>query len=248
MPTVDKYQVHELYADLRVRLARDPLFISAAELETLDRRVAQLPDTIEQLFGDTLQGGSVAYRYAGVLLATELVRRFGPNQRFTYDGALAAEEGEILFYGGDLRVAGDLVLGEQAMLVVVGDLDVEGSFIGSAAGYSLLGVGGAMAAHGVMTAGELIVAQRLAVRDVVYLYGQGTALAPAVRARVLVENDRRDTLGRVSAEEHIIGALARADPERLQYRVAAVLGLEGVVDVPTLEAALRARLTTDVPC
>jgi len=248
MPTVDKYQVHELYADLRVRLAKDPLFAAGGELETLDRRVAQLPDTIQQLFGETLQGGSVVYRYGGLLLATELVRRFGPNQRFTYDGALAAEQGEILFYGGDLRVAGDLLLGEQAMVVVAGDLDIEGSFVGSAAGYSLLGVGGAMTAHGVMTAGELIVAQRLAVRDVVYLHGEGAALAPAVRARVLVENARRDALGKVNAEEHIIGELARADPERLQHRVAAVLGLEGVIDVPTLEAALRARLTANAPC
>ena len=98
--TVEKYQVHELYAELRSRLANDPLF-GGATLEQMDAYMA------------------------------ELVHRFAAGQVFNYDGPLTVEEMEVFFYGGDLHVSGDLVLGNQSIVVVAGDLDrlaIDGDF------------------------------------------------------------------------------------------------------------------------
>lgn len=247
MPTIAKNNVHELYAELRPRLAADPLFSGSGNLEQMDRYMARLPNTVETLFGETLQGDAEAYRYAGVLLAAELVRRYAASQVFTHDGPLRVGDGDVLFYRGDLRVAGDLVLGDQAVVVVAGDLDVEGNVVGGAWDYSMLGVAGAMTARNVMTMGELLAGQRVTVSDAAYFYRNDyTAVAPAIRARVLVENDRLNAFGKISADEQIAELLGESRPERLQH-AASLLGLGHVIGAEDLERELRRRLTVAVP-
>jgi hypothetical protein len=238
MPTVPKNQVRELYAELRFRLAQDPLFTGSGSLDTLDGLMAKLPDTVEQLFGDTLSGDADAYRYAGVLLCGELVRRFAAHEVYTHDTGLAVDDGEVLFFGGDLRVGGNLVLGDKAIVVVAGDAEIEGSIVGGE-GASLLGVAGAVTAGNVMTRGELLAGQRVTVQDVAYFSGNGcSALAPALRARVLVENKRLNTFSKVNADDQ----LAELTADHLA-RAAALLGVGQVDTVVELEQALRSRLT-----
>jgi hypothetical protein len=241
MPSVPKNQVQELYAELRVRLAQDPLFTGSGSLDTLDGLMAKLPDTVEELFGDTLQGDADAYRYAGVLLCGELVRRFAAHQVYTHDSGLTVDDEEVLFFGGDLKVGGDLVLGDQSIVVVAGDADIDGSFVGGATDYSLLGVAGAVTAGNVMTQGELLAGQRVTVQDVAYFYRNGySAVAPALRARVLVENERFNTFSKVNADDQLAELLTL---EHLP-RASALLGVGGVESLEELEQSLRSRLTS----
>jgi len=243
---VEKYQVRELYAELRSRLADDLLF-GGASLEQMDAYLAQLPDTVQELFAHTLQGDAEAYRYGGVLLMAELVHRFAAGQVFNYDGPLTVHDSQVLFYGGDLHVVGDLVLGDQSIVVVAGDLDLDGSFVGGSTDYSMLGVSGAMTAYNIMTPGEMIVGQRLAVRDLVYLYRNScSSLASSIRCRLLVENDCFNTFSKINADAQIDELLTEERPERLRD-VAGLVGLGPLDSVERLEAELRQRLTVRGP-
>jgi hypothetical protein len=144
-------------------------------------------------------------------------------------------------------LSGDLVLGDQAIAIVAGDLDVVGNVVGGEGDYSMLGVAGAMTAHNIMTQGELLVGQRVAVRDVVYLYRNNySAVAPAIRARVLVENERFNTFSKVNADEQMAELLTEERPDRLQH-AASLLGLSPVATVEELEDGLRRQLTANVP-
>jgi len=238
MTTVEKYQVKELYAELRSKLDRDPLF--TGDVEHMDTLLVGLPDTVEQLFVETLHDAAQCYRYAAVLLMADLVRRFAPSQAFNLEGPMRVASGEMVFFGGDLHVAGHLRLDHGAVLVVAGDVELEGSFIGGE--HSVLGVSGTMTARNAMTPGEMMVAQRLAIRELVYLYrNDHSSLAPAVRCRLLVQNDGFNTLRKISAETQIDELLTEERPERLQ-QVAVLLGLDAVESVEQLESALCQRL------
>ena len=206
----------------------------------------QLPARVETLFAETLQGDHPAYRYAGLALVAELVRRHGGTAA-RHAGALIVDDEEVFFYRGNLAVSGDLVLGDRAVVVVAGDLKVKGSFVGGASDYSLLAVGGAMKAANVMTLGELIVGKRLDVAGAAYLYRNDySAMAPVVRAAVLIQNERFDRFREVIAGDRVAELIGEYNPDRLQY-VCGLLGLEPVPDADQLEAALRRRLTAAVP-
>jgi len=224
-------------------IARDPLF--TGDEPTLRALVDLYPGTPEAFFGDTLQGDSVVYRYAGLQLLSRHVGQTG-SKTFSYEGALMVDEEEVFVYPGDLRVGGDLVIGDQSIVVVAGDLEVRGAFVGGAWDYSLLAVGGTMTVGDVMTQGELIVGRRLSASGGVYLHGNDhSAVTPRCQARVLVQNDRFDQMGAVEAEEHVC-AFVGDDPELLA-RVGSLLGAGRPRDVDQLEAHLRSRLTAAVP-
>jgi hypothetical protein len=250
MPTVNKSEVQRIYEQaVRPLLKRDPLFARGGDVEIMDRLMAELPDHIGRLFGETLQGGAPAYRYAGLVLASEMIRHYEALREIEYSGALCVDDEEVFVYSGHLHVRGDLVLGNQAIVIVAGDLELDGNFVGGPKDYSMLGVAGTMTATNVMTMGELIVTGRVVVRDLAYFYRDVcSAMAPALRARLVIQNESFDHFGKIIAvDEHLFERLSEERPERLQH-VRAQLGLQGPTgDVEQLETALRRRLTANVP-
>jgi hypothetical protein len=250
MPTVDKAEVQTIYEQaVRPLLKRDPLFARGGNVEIMDRHMAELPDHIGRLFGETLQGGTPAYRYAGLILASEMIRHYEALREIEHSGALCVDDEEVFVYSGHLHVRGDLVLGNQAVVIVAGDLELDGNFIGGPEDYSMLGVAGTMTAANIMTMGELIVTGRVVVRDLAYFYRNVYAsMAPALRARLVIQNESFDHFGKIIAvEEHLFERLGEELPERLQH-VRARLGLQDPAsDLDELETALRRQLTANVP-
>src|SRR5689334_1942938 len=108
------------YRTVRDELAVDPLFIVDADqfdvsLAELDRRMATPATTPDRLW-NWLQGAD-QYRYAGLKV---LVAAFGAGEPVV-DVAHGAEvPGGNRIIAGDVHVHGDLVIGEQAMVVVLG--------------------------------------------------------------------------------------------------------------------------------
>ncbi len=247
MPAISTDQLLQALAGLRPQLADDPLFTEAGDLEALEGYVRRFPGTLQRFFCDTLQGDSEAYRYAALLLVAELLRRSGDGRVHTWSGALPVDDEEVFLYWGDLKVDGDLALGDQAIVLVAGDLELNGAFVGAEWDYSLLAVAGSMTASDVMTQGELIVGKHLSVRDVAYLYrSDHSAVAPSIEARVLVENERFDRFGAIEADEHIAELLSEEQPDRLRH-AGSLLGSPDAATADELEAALRRRLSRNVP-
>lgn len=247
MRAIDTAQLREALAALRPRLQSDPLFTEGGDLATLEAWVERYPGTLQRFFCDTLQGDSEAYRYAALLLAAEVLRERGDGRLSTWTGGLPVDEEEVFLYWGGLKVDGDLALGDQAIVLVVGDLELSGAFVGAEWDYSLLAVSGTMTARNVMTQGELIVGGRLLVRESAYLYrSDHSAVCPSIQAGALVENERFDRFGEVETGEQIAELLTEEEPDRLRY-AAALLGVPEASTVDDLEAALRRRFTRTVP-
>lgn len=245
MPTVDKREILDLFSDFKTQLVHDDLFSRKGEIAIMERYMARLPTSFESFFAETLKNGSESYRYAAVLFAGEVMRHYEVVRSYIELGNLVARQGESRFFGGNLEVRGNLALEDQAIVVVAGDLFVEGNVVGAEWDYSMLGVAGSMRCRSLMTKGELLVGQTVAIRDHAYLYRKGcSALAPAFKARVLVQNHRLDSFLEVTAEQRVAEPLTEEQKERLG-RVCDLLGLHQVDDAAALETALRSRLLSD---
>ncbi|MFE7046424.1 hypothetical protein ACFU9X_45790, partial [Streptomyces atratus] len=97
---------------------------------------------------------------------------------------------------GDLVVKGDLGVG--APFVVTGSVTVEG-VMGDCAPYSVVAIGGAVKARGVLTSGEMLVMGDIEA-DVVYGdYNDSTLHAGTIRARLVIEDDHQ-TIATVKAD------------------------------------------------
>ncbi|MFF1918314.1 hypothetical protein ACFVYE_43725 [Streptomyces sp. NPDC058239] len=100
------------------------------------------------------------------------------------------------FHHGDLVVKGDLGVG--APFVVTGSVTVEG-VMGDCAPYSVVAIGGAVKARGVLTSGETLVMGDIEA-DVVYGdYNDSTLHAGTIRARLVIEDDHQ-TIATVKAD------------------------------------------------
>lgn len=241
MPTISHDEVRAAFARIEGRVAEDPLF-EGGDIETFKGRLQQLPATVDEFFADTLQGESEAYRYAGLQLLGELVREHDAHMPTRHAGDLVLADGEVRCFRGDLTIDGDLLLGPRAICVVVGDLQLAGSLLADESDYTLLAVGGAMRAHGVMTRGELLVGGSLVVTEVVYLYRSDCSSRVAeVRARTLLENDSFDSFGRIRVQQRFNEPLSVARPERLRA-IARIVGLGGITDATLFERELRGHL------
>lgn len=244
---LDRAELMAAYAELRQQLAGDPIFTGSegeegGTLEKLEQRLERAPETYEEFLAEN-RG---PYRYGGVRLAAQVVRRRG-KKAFTHEDALIVDREEIAYYPGDLRVRGDLVLGDRAAVLVAGDLTIDGNFVGAEWDHSLLAVGGSLTVGNVMTHGELVVGERITVKDVAYLHGgELVARAPAIRARTLIENDCINLFGEVEAKERLAEAVGEEDTVGLQ-RICGLVGMKNVTDIDHFEERFRKRLTAKVP-
>ncbi|MEM9453695.1 MAG: hypothetical protein AAGF11_05920 [Myxococcota bacterium] len=172
-------------------LERDPLF-SGAEIEVLHGYLGGSSGDPEDLFGETLQGMSEAYRYG----ALWLVARAWPAQRACEFGDPLEDE-EVRYLAGNVRVAGNLRLPDNAIVVVTGDLEITGNLVEDRAYYSMVGVGGRLSAKNVLVSGELLAREVVLSEDYI-TYG----------------NDYSSRIGRLQArrylsEEHFDHILAK---------------------------------------
>lgn len=241
MSAVNEKQLLEVFRSIAPALEKDPLF-EGGDLKTMEAYLDKLPSNAQELFSRTLQGCSAAYRYAGLILMSALVRTHATLERVKLPEGLAVGKGEFSIISGTLHVKGNLTLEPDAVVVVAGDLRVDGNFLGAEQGYSLLAVGGAMTTTRLLTRGELLVGKSLAVKDSAFFtQNEYPARCKRISARVLIQNDRLDNFGRVYVGEHITGPLAEWGTRRLQA-VCKLLELQATADLQSLEQAYRASL------
>jgi hypothetical protein len=109
MPTpLDRDALLSAFDAAQARLEADPIFghdanapFAAGEVRAL---LKSAPGTFEALFGETLQGMIQSVRYAGLVAVAGLFADAGAN--FEVE-RLEAGDDDVVFYPGDLSVAGD---------------------------------------------------------------------------------------------------------------------------------------------
>ncbi len=245
MSAVNEEQLLEAFARVASSLEQDPLF-EGGDVKTMEAYLDKLPSDAKELFARTLQGCSAAYRYAGLILMAELVRTHGAFEKAAVPESLVVAKGDVSSFNGALHIKGNLILEPDAIVVVAGDLRIDGNFLGAEQGYSLLAVAGTMTSTSLMTRGELLVGKSLAVKDSAFLTNNDyPARSPRISARVLIQNDRLDLFGRVYVGEHITGPLAEWGSGRLR-KVCKLLGIGATADLLDLESAYRASLMQDI--
>lgn len=246
---LDRGELMRAFEQLHQQLAADPIFADGDQgsVETMRERLQAAPSSYEELLGTVLagDGGGGAQLYGGLCVVASVFRAKGLRQTL-HDGAMVVDREEVLFHASDLRIRGDLLLGDRASVLVAGDLVVDGNFIGAEWDNSVLGVGGALTVGNLMTSGDLLVAGRITVKDVAYLHGDRVARAPAVRARVLVESDRANVFGSVEAKERVSGEVADGSPTLA--RICALVSMKQPPDtVDGFEDRLRRRFAAKIP-
>ena len=181
-------------AEIRDALDADPMLgkITTAHLELL---LARGPDDdLAKLFGDALQGMAQGARYGGIKVAHRLHHAASVLHRHP---TLSIARGQRRTIVGDLYVEGDVA--NAGILVVTGNVEIGGSYIGPTAAYSLLAVGGVAKVRHVSTSGEVIVGEALDASGVVHVvYNDYSAVLPVVRAHALVIEDNFPVLGEVT--------------------------------------------------
>lgn len=248
---LDPAELQRAFEDLRPRLAVDPIFADGEAgdedvgVEGMEALLADPPATYEEWLGTLVQHDGGAYLYGGLCTIAGVFH--SRRKQVTVDDPLVVDRDDLLFFPDDLRIRGDLLLGDRAGVVVAGDLTIDGNFVGAEWASSLLGVGGTLTVGNLMTPGELVVAGRITVKDVAYFHGEGTARAPGIRARVLIENSRVDRFGDVDAREYLAPSEPIESGPPLQQMCALVSMKRPPDAIDGFEDRLRRRLTAKIP-
>jgi hypothetical protein len=195
------------------------------------------PASVEKLFGETLQGDAPAVRFAGVVLASSLFGSGKKVQRFPTKVRVA--RGKVKVVVGNAKIEGNLELPEQAMFVVTGNLVVDGNIVADEMDYTLVAVGGSLRVRNLISAGEVLVGKGLEIVESAYLHGNDySAIAPTLRASLLVQNDREDFFGTLDVDRREDGFFTEENPRRFA-KVASAVGLAGITTAEELESSLR---------
>ncbi|GEN13005.1 hypothetical protein SAMN05443572_11332 [Myxococcus fulvus] len=154
-------------------------------------------------------------------------------------GDLRISEGEDRRANGGLVVKGNLVLEDQGRLLVAGDLVVEGSIIHEGFDYSLLFVGGSLQAGNLLVHGEVVVLGGFKVQGVAWTYySDYSTYADTLTARLVVADDREDAIGKVSAENHLVGHSSEIGPKLSKLLQKGLVDEEGEWSYTTLAKKL----------
>ncbi|MFF9316404.1 hypothetical protein ACF1BP_11455 [Streptomyces sp. NPDC014735] len=212
---LDAGRIAEAYARVRPDLVRDPLLIADAAaydvgVDALDKRMSAPP---QDLTADTFWGwlnGADQYRWAGLRVLAEAYATSGTEHR---TGRVVVPEGTMRIARGDVRVDGDLVLEDQAMVLVLGTLTVTGALV-ALPDYTMVAAAEAVCRDGV-SAGEVLALGAVRCPGTLYLaHGDHSCRAPLCAGGTLVDFERDNAFGAVDVAERItdwdFAAAARA--------------------------------------
>ncbi|MFI2433034.1 hypothetical protein [Streptomyces sp. NPDC018693] len=213
---LDARRIGSAYERVRPALTRDRLFVENAadfdvDVEELDLRMAWPPGRLDAgTLWDWLDGAD-QYRWAGLRVLAEA---FAVPGSLRLAGRITVPEGSLRVATGDVVVEGDLVLEDQAMVLVLGTLTVTGALVGSVWDYSLVAAAEVRCRDGV-TSGEILALDAIRCTGALYLSGNDySCRAPLFDGGVLVDFERSNAFGRVDVDERItegdVTAAARA--------------------------------------
>lgn len=195
-------RIREAYKRMRRRLLALPEFdrdareagVSALDI---DRRMDRPPGDESELW--EWLDGSDHYRFAGLFVFHEA---FGGASATEVDGGVHLE-GEVQIIAGDVHIRGDLVLTDAAMLMVLGELVVDGDIRAEDTDYSLVAAA-SVRCRNLVSWGEVLALSSIEVAGTVYLAGNDhSCRAPRMTAAVLVDFERGNVFGQVDAERHV---------------------------------------------
>jgi hypothetical protein len=180
------------------------------------------------LFGDTLQGMIQSARYGGIKAVRHMLRDVATKESRP---SLAIAKGESVVVEGDLRVDGNV--DNAGILVVTGDLEIGGNYLGPTFSYSLVVVGGWIRVQHLSASGEVIAGGGLEATGVVhFIYNDYSSVLPVVRAKALVTEDNFPVLGAVTA--------TRVDGHASDAQLEAWFGAVPAIDEDEGGSAVRA--------
>ncbi|MEV7114345.1 hypothetical protein [Streptomyces anulatus] len=197
-------QVRHAYAQVRASLIADSLFIQDAArygvtVDELDRRMRQPPDRLDSKASWDWLDGPDQYRWAALRV---LVEAYPPADRHELSGRIVVPGDAIHVVAADVRIDGDLVLEEQAVLFVLGKLQVTGALVGRP-GYSVAAGREIECANGA-TAGDVLVLDGIRCLGAFY-FGDNdySARAASYDGGVLVDFERENAFGRVDVRKRV---------------------------------------------
>ncbi|MEU9763070.1 hypothetical protein AB0D98_25750 [Streptomyces sp. NPDC047987] len=212
---LDAGRIAEAYERVGPDLVRDPLFITEAaaydvRVDDLDKRMSAPP---QELTADSFWGwlhGADQYRWAGLRVLAEAYAASVPEQR---TGRVVVPEGTMAIARGDMRVDGDLVLEDQAMVLVLGTLTVTGALV-ALPDYTMVAAAEVACRDGV-SAGEVLALRAVRCPGTFYFgHGDHSCRAPLCAGGTLVDFERDNAFGAVDVAERItdwdFAAAARA--------------------------------------
>ncbi|QDE66965.1 hypothetical protein BHS09_08050 [Myxococcus xanthus] len=165
-----------------------------------------------------------------------MAKRAALKAKLTNSGATEVVSGDLKLSEGDDRVLeasrvvvkGNLVLEDQSRLLVAGDLEVEGSIIHEGFDYALLFTGGALSAKNLLFHGELVSLGPITVQEVAWTYyNDYSTYADALKARIVVADDRFDAVDDVRADHRLDGHSSVIGPELAKLLRADVVSQDG---------------------
>ncbi len=211
-PPLDAAALDAAVDRTRAALAADPLLaddpgvgFSRAELE---RRMVGVA-SVEALWR-RLASGPDQYRYAGLRVLQEVFSAGGAST--TVAGPLQVEPCFTCIVG-DLHVGGDLIVPDDASLVVLGRLCIEGHLVAGFWSSTVAALRIEMVSG--ISGGEVLASEAIVAAERLYLCNnEHSCRSPRVEARVLVDFERSNAFSRVVAAQHVtrwdFGAAAAA--------------------------------------
>lgn len=190
-------RIQDIYMrEVRSALAVDPAArLSDADLDVVDDMMARFPDHGEALWG--WFGDGDRQRYAA--LKTFIAATAGTSSADRTFPAAHVADGDVVILMGGVQIAGNLVLGSQAMLWVLGPLTIDGHLIADPWDYSLLGAAHISMQSG-FSPGELMATDAIVASGALYLAGNDYGCrTPRLAADVLVDFERSHQIPCVEA-------------------------------------------------
>ncbi|MBA4867281.1 hypothetical protein H1V43_39630 [Streptomyces sp. PSKA54] len=201
---LETQRVKDAYDRTRATLVGDPLFIQDATdfgvtVEELDRRMGQPPARLDGGASWDWLDGPDQYRWAALQV---LVDAYPPTDRYGLAGRVVVPGDSVRVVGADVRVYGDLVLEEQAVLFVLGGLKVTGALVGRP-GYSMVAAREIECGDGA-TGGEVLALGGIRCPGTFYFgHNDHSARAASYDGGVLVDFERGNVFGRVDVRERV---------------------------------------------
>ncbi|MEW2633669.1 hypothetical protein AB0903_18920 [Streptomyces sp. NPDC048389] len=197
-------QVKAAYARVRASLVDDALLMQDAArygftIEELDRRMQQPPARLGSGTSWDWLDGPEHFRWAVLRVLVEACPPAGP---YDLAGRVVIPGGTVHVVGADLRVSGDLVLEEQAVLFVLGGLSVTGALVGRP-DYSMVAAREIECGDGA-TGGEILALDGIRCPGTFYFgHNDYTARASSYDGGVLVDFERVNAFGRLNVRERV---------------------------------------------
>jgi hypothetical protein len=203
-------------------MAESVLYRKLKELESLSQ--AGLPfggspswNRLEKIF-EAVTDGESAFRSFLLnescfdrFIAIEIVKK---SAKTILELSKWTSTNQFLYFPSNVRIDGHLA--NSGIVVVEGNLSINGDYFNSTGSFTSLVVGGKIQAQNMITSGEVICADRICLQGLGYFhYNDYCTISPTIDCKILVEDDRQNFFNEVHANLKLNRGFNDEEVERL---------------------------------